>query len=370
MKNSDDPNTSKKILLLTKNIQKIRSISNFLENTGLAVEIATTFEQVQQLASKNYDFIIQIRDFTDSLNSIASRELMQKYFAQSAVYKINDPLLNPKLTEDLLKIAISNIGKPLSLQTHEAPTVQEEESTSLAPIDNEPSEWVPNVPLFPEINNRVEDLNIASKNILFSLQEQIIESDIERNISSNDYLNIAMVKIFDSTHEGCFLMAIPERVEHDVFLKQLDKLKSLFSKNLGSSINIEIVEEKIRKEVYDDLKKTSQKVIEGDFEGQDLLVSFFKMPSDRVNSFETVVKNEMCLVEVQEWWSKVPLPVNAYIFLELNNKKILYIRNGQAVPNDLSARLNAKSHNHLWIEERELHKYKQFHYIMSLPLAL
>lgn len=368
MKQSDDHNTSKKILLLTKNIQKIRSISNFLENKGLAVEIATTFEQVQQLASKSYDFVIQIRDFTDSLNSIASRELIQKYFAKSAVYKINDPLLNPKLTEDLLKIAISNIGKSIPQQMPEAPL--KEENTSSAHLDNEAFEWIPNIPLFPDVNHRVEDLNMASKNILFSLQEQIVETDIERNISSNDYLNMAMVKIFDLTHEGCFLMAIPERVEHDTFLKQIDKLKNLFSKNLGSSINIEVVEEKIRKEVYDDLKKSSQKVIEGDFEGQDLLVSFFKMPSDRVISFETVVKNEMCLVEVEEWWSKVPLPVNAYIFLELNNKKILYIRNGQAVPNDLSARLNAKSHNHLWIEEKELHKYKQFHYIMSLPQAL
>lgn len=364
MEKLETTNMTKKILLLTKNIEKIRSISIFLENKGFAVEIATSLEQVQQLSARPYAFSIQIRDFIESFQPSA-RESIKKYLAHIPMYKINDPLLNPKLAEDLLKIAISNIGKL-------DPAELEKAQPDLLPIDEEQAsniDLLPNISQFQDINHHVNNLDLVAKNILFTLEEQMTKTSTIENLSSNDYLNIAMVKVFDPNNEGCFLLAIPERVDSELFDKQIEKLHRVFSKQLGASIKIEIIEEKVRKEVYDDIKRSSQKVIEGHFDGQDLLVSFFKLPAEKVKNFETIIKNEMCLVEVEQWWSKVPLPVNAYIFLELNNKKILYIRNGQAVPNDLSERLNAKSQNHLWIEERELHKYKQFRYLMSLSIA-
>lgn len=367
----------KKILLLTRNIEKIRSVSNFLENKGFSVEIATSVEQVEQLAIRPYSFAIQVKDFTDFFTTTSNLEKLKQTLAHIPTYKINDPLLNSKLTEDLLKIAISNIGKKphYLIDAAEGPHNNQEvlldDTSELVELEiDDKTLMIPNAPHFQDINHHVENLDHTSKNILFSISEIMLEKNLDDKISSNDYLNLATVKIYDPSSEGCFLIAIPEGLDRDIFIKQVEKIQKLISAHIGSNINIEIVEEKIKKEVYDSIKKSSKKVMEGDFEGQDLLISFFKMPSEKVKSFETVIKNEMCLIEVEDWWSKIPLPVNAYIFLELNNRKILYIRHGQAAPSDLSERLNAKSQNHLWIEEKELHKYKQIRYIMSLPLAV
>lgn len=187
----------------------------------------------------------------------------------------------------------------------------------------------------------------------------------EVNIGHNDELEIFYFKKCDFEHEFYYIFAMPGGA-----VQSLDKVKKI----LRNLIDLDASEEKLishlgfklSKFCFEETSKNAKHKLEGQVQGQDLYFSYVVSPLVKNNGLELKVKNKMCSVQIQDWWSHMPIPVNMFIYLELNNKIILYLRRGAILSSQDMKVLKRKTYGNMWIEASDVKKYFQLQSIMSL----
>lgn len=148
--------------------------------------------------------------------------------------------------------------------------------------------------------------------------------------------------------------------------KGLRTVRSLIDLNSNDENLIGHFEHQILKNNYDIAFKNAQFRLDGSANGQEVCFSYVTTPHHKDDNFQMCIKNEMCNVRIEAWWCHMPLPVNMFIYLELNNKRILYLKKGENFSGDDMAKLKEKSLDSLWIETKDMHKYFQVQSVMSL----
>lgn len=186
----------------------------------------------------------------------------------------------------------------------------------------------------------------------------------EVDMDHDDELDIFYFKKCDFENEFYYIFALP-RAD-----KKIDQAKKV----LRNLIDLDVSEEKLishlgfkfTKLCFEETSKSAKQKIEGQVQGYDLYFSYFVSPIVKSNNLELKVKNDMCSVQVQDWWGRMPIPVNMFIYLELNNRIILYLRRGSILSIEDMTTLKNKTYGNLWIEAKDMNKYFQLQSVMSL----
>lgn len=183
------------------------------------------------------------------------------------------------------------------------------------------------------------------------------------DLSPNQHLEILYFKQCTSENEFFYLFGMPN-IENklDVASKSIAKLIDL---KIEDESAIQHLGHSILKSNYDQIFQKAKVRIEGRAFGHEVCFSCVSTPIVKDDDFNLKIKNEMCNVKIEDWWFHIPVPVNIFIFLELNNKKILYLRSGTQLSEDSVLKLKGKPNESFWIEVKDMHKYFKLQSIMS-----
>lgn len=184
------------------------------------------------------------------------------------------------------------------------------------------------------------------------------------NIASEDELEIFYFKKCDFENEFYYIFALP--CEEQKIAQTRNLLRNLIDLDASEEKFIFHLGFKFTKLCFEETSKSAKQKLEGQVQGHDMYFSYFVSPLVKNNNLELKVKNEMCSVQVQDWWSRMPIPVNMFIYLELNNRIILYLRRGSILSREDMTTLKNKVYGNLWIEAKDMNKYFQLQSVMNL----
>lgn len=79
--------------------------------------------------------------------------------------------------------------------------------------------------------------------------------------------------------------------------------------------------------------------------------------------------SEHSYVPIEPWWVISPLPCKAYLSLDKNNKKILFIHEGEKLRTEAFTRFAKRFYSHLAIEKKDREKFLEYRRRLSLTLS-
>lgn len=86
-------------------------------------------------------------------------------------------------------------------------------------------------------------------------------------------------------------------------------------------------------------------------------------------SDEIFDEGDHSFVPIEYWWVQNPMPCKAYLSLEKNEKKILFIHEGERLRSEAFDRFMGKYYSHLAIEKKDKVKFLEYRKLLSLQDA-
>lgn len=358
---------SKRISIVCRNVESVNHLVHYLTNEGMQVEVETSpFVLHKKFKSTPPGFVLISNEHANPANAIEGQNfvdyLQKKYkvpvlsFKEMTLSRIRTPLTpreaapenedekrQRKLDEEHSSNEVQRLAKEIQAYREEfARTLENpksEESLLHDPYDG-----------LPERLTSLLSSQIDKKTLQFEEQDQ---------------LKVITLRVHQKNESGCFLFALPLRDEKS-FQITLSHLKTLIQMESGQELEFEASQHIIHPRIYQQMEKNSLVSLEGTLQNQDFLMSYFARPSEVITDETLVEKAEMFVVPLEKWWTQIPLPFNSYLWLEKNNKKLLYIREGELMRLEAYERFQAAKSNRMWLTPDELQKYSHLRELLIL----
>lgn len=177
-------------------------------------------------------------------------------------------------------------------------------------------------------------------------------------VKDDDVLTLHACKVADPSGRGYFIFAFPVRSGEHQPDQALVILESRVREAAGEGALIEHVMEGVPARFFHELKSRSDEVIEGTLGDMDMILLYFRNRND-VAEPATKISDRNCLVPMEEWWCRLPLPCHTYVWLERNNKRILYVRPGDCMRVESFERFRRKGLEHLMVDANDFPHYRK-----------
>lgn len=202
---------------------------------------------------------------------------------------------------------------------------------------------------------------------IFALLEQRV---VKRQIALNpeEALQVHSYSVPDPEGKGAFVFAFPCT---DVigFQDTLLALENMIREQLGEGAAIENLVESVHKDFYQGLSSNADRVIQGTMDGCELLVAFFGHPTAAPAEGDTRLENGSWLVPVEEWWTQLPLPCQAFVWMEKNQRHVLYINSGARMRSESLTRFRTKGFMFLSVANGDYESFKKIRELARLVPA-
>jgi hypothetical protein len=192
----------------------------------------------------------------------------------------------------------------------------------------------------------------------------LVMNQISQQIEINDisFNEVEKIQVFsfcvqDPQGEGHFFFALPVKPDQKDTFDTIKKLATDITNSLGIDAKIENVSTKVNHSLFKDLQKKSDRAITGFFGSQEISVSYFEGSPARMEE-EISIKGSSFLVPVEQWWTHLALNFRAYLWLEKNNKKILYLKKGYPLSESALSKFKDFSVEKMMIHPDDLPMYK------------
>jgi hypothetical protein len=201
----------------------------------------------------------------------------------------------------------------------------------------------------------------CQEEIVKKLDEKISAAD--NKLHEKEKLSLLSLKVMDPDGLGYFMFFTEVSEGQNKESLQQELMESL-SGSSGADLVMEPVETAIHQQVFQKLKSNSDKVIDGYWGQQPMTILYYANAS--TNSLDQVTLTEDgYLVPVAEWWTKMPLLFDAYISLQVNQKKLLYLRRGDSFLERNIKKFSSSSQKIL-IKCEEFHAFEAMSQIANL----
>lgn len=314
----------KKITILCRNLERVRNVIDYLSNKGMTVDVETNPKGLINRHGKGPDYIFISKEFEAQFGE-AVKDLFKKKFSAVTV-----PFEEATVTPQSMGVLFEKFQK-----------------TS-------------------EVNDTLEAQQVSDH--LYQKLNELLKKVENSDLSDDTMLNLSSLRIFDPTTELSFVFAIPD-VDKELVDSVLRDLKSIIAENIGFNYDILHLDQKITLKDYKQLKKGSERSIQGTINGLEIAISVFQGQVSK-EELEVIGNADLCSVEIEEWWCKIPLPCHTYLWFEKNNKKVLYIKSGDLLSPGSHSRFNKMGQSKMYVDINEISKYMQLKYFMSLKSKL
>lgn len=199
-------------------------------------------------------------------------------------------------------------------------------------------------------------LSSKSEQVFRLVKEAFVPGDVP--IVEEDVLTLHACKVADPTGRGYFVFAFPVRSGEHQPDQALVILESRVREAAGEGAVIENLMEAVPARFFRELKERSDEVVEGRLGDMEMVLLYFRNRDD-VAEPVTRLADDKCLIPIEEWWCRLPLPCHTYVWLERNNKRILYVRPGDCLRPESFERFRRKGLQHLMVEATDFPHYRR-----------
>ena len=346
---------TKRISVLCKNIDCVKAITEFLKSKGFEIFIEKNPGSFfQSLNSIKPGFVLISHEMNDDMGRVFPNFIHKKF---------NIPVL---LFHELGKTAaLSNaneaqspISAVKSVKQNKPEFIHEEIRSFQANYQRAMSKYVASAPSSAK-NQQKSERHVRQEKLMKKISDKI--KIAKHNLEQQDSLRISTMKVQDPNGQGFFLFVIPNQSNQSIFEKNLKQDLSLASE---PGVAVEGVRGSIGQDFYQSLISQSDKVLQGFWGSQAITVLYYAEAG--VSDLSNIsVSDGGYLVPVEDWWSRLPLTFNAHIFLKENNKKLLYIKQGDFFP-ECNLRLFQKLDCRIFVTGKDFQSFQAMAEIANL----
>jgi hypothetical protein len=216
----------------------------------------------------------------------------------------------------------------------------------------------------PSLNlPKVRSLRMTSRGVFEKLHTLF---DRKKPNAPSMNVQIASFKIRDPKGLGYFVFGIPIRKGGPASQSQIDEIQSFLKKSLSAEIEIQVMRESVKYGFFKDLRENSELSVSGEMQGLEMVALYFNNLSESNLQKEFSFNEQLALVPVEDWWMKLPLPCNTYIWLNKSGRKILYVRASARMSEQSYDRFQKKGVSHLSISLEDVPQFQGWRELISL----
>jgi hypothetical protein len=309
----------KSVTILCRNPEGSESLAEFLRQKGFAVSFEKLPGAFFQSISKSPPGIVMIsHEMNTQMGKVFPHFIYKKFkipvllFHEMAEKREASAANAVKNSSDAVRSASSNSPKEIH---EEIESLRESYKSSVQSV-------------FSELK---KSDSLTSQSRLKDQEKviQVLEKNLKlatNSLEEKEKLNLLSLKIIDPSGSGSFMFftEVPEG-ENKVDMQNV-LLKELHAQGMPEMV-MEPMDGAIGQDLYQKLKLNSNKVMQG-YCGEQAVIMLYFMNSE-VNSLDEVTISEKgYFVPVKEWWTKMPLLFDAYLYFSHKERKLLYLRKG------------------------------------------
>ena len=158
---------------------------------------------------------------------------------------------------------------------------------------------------------------------------------------------------------GAFIFSFPSGTDLEK-TESLEEVLTLIKAQLGTEPRFEVLTEKADAEMIKRLKNEADHVTSGTISGSGVVVAFIEnLPQDFSMQEQPQGENQW-LVPIEDWWSEIALPCEVKLWLEQNQRTVLYVRTGRKILNESVNRLKKAGVSQLCVPTESIQKFRDF----------
>lgn len=193
---------------------------------------------------------------------------------------------------------------------------------------------------------------------------QVIRETPEALQTPNE-IELSIYRLRSEAQGGYFVFAFPYN-KGDVFLEEtIDFLKKLLT-DKGETAPLEAIDKKISWDLFKNLTKNSDRTIMGFIENQEMIMSFFNGDFSAEGNSEIEFIKDRAMIEIEDWWTEIPLNFNAYLWLEKNQRKFIYVRKGDKLRQKSLERFKKMGYKKMAIKKDEIESYRRLKELFNI----
>lgn len=207
-----------------------------------------------------------------------------------------------------------------------------------------------------------------SESVLQRIKDAFEPRPVE--MAKDDVLTLHACRVSDPDGRGYFVFGFPARAGEDAdgLNEALLILESRVREAAGESAVIEHLVQGVPAPFFEEIRDRSDEVVSGKLGDHEMILLYFRN-REEIKTPETRPLPAEILVPVEEWWTRLPLPCSAYVWLELNDRKILYVRSGDRLRDESLERFRRKGCTHLAVEVDDFEHYLRIREIAMVAFA-
>lgn len=349
-----------RISILCANAENVTSMATFLSERGFTVEVSTTPSDYYAKLGEGAPGIALVSTQIDGMMAKMMPDFVNRRFGMPAILFQEDTSVpgQPDLTAMALNPGIFPMnGKDPVQLIHHIENLEEEYERRCKGLPPMPT---------PEAG---KPETLTSEGVFEVLRSAFAPTQIV--IKDDDVLTLHTCKVADPAGKGFFVFAFPVRNSETHLDQALLILETKIREVAGGDAQIEHFVKGVPAAFYRELMKNSDEIVTGMIGDCEMLLAYFKnRPEEREKVDEKFeVAGELSLVPMEEWWTRMPMPVHAYVWLQRNGKRILYVRPGHLLRKKSFDRFVQKGFMSMGIDTVDLETYKKIREIVHLSRA-
>ncbi len=209
------------------------------------------------------------------------------------------------------------------------------------------------------------DSGRAQEQIMHALKNVFEISEFK--LEKNEPLVLHTLRVSEGTTNEHFVFASPSRAQS--MAEALDVIQGCVKMVLGEdNSRLLRIDEGVQNWFFDELKSRADEALVGQLKGSEVCVLYFgdRAPVAEVSAKE--VTEGTFIVPMEEWWTYIALPCPAYLWLGLNERRILFVRAGQQMRIEAFDRLRARGYEILAVDGSRLTYYRQIREMVRVAI--
>lgn len=208
--------------------------------------------------------------------------------------------------------------------------------------------------------------NRSPDQILVRLKENLNLRDVL--LEAQDVLTLHSCKVSNAAGRGYFIFAFPVRDKDHQTAPSLETIKEIIGEVFGSQVQIEDLGLPVPEGFFSALLEGADELASGTLGPQELFLVYYRNKSD-VEEPEVRMIGDNFLIPMEEWWTRLPLPVHTYVYFERNQKRLLYIRPGSSLRREAFRRFQRKGFIFLAVDPVDFASYRKIRELVHVSNA-
>lgn len=205
-----------------------------------------------------------------------------------------------------------------------------------------------------------------SEDVLRLIRELLLEQEI--SVTSSDVISLHACKVSEPAGQGYFVFGFPARRGEADLTPAIEALEARIRETAGEDVVVEHFAQGVPANFFENIREHSDEIIAGTLSGVEMILLYFRNRKD-IEHPESKVQSENILVPIEAWWMNMPLPCSAYVWMQLNARKVLFVRSGDRMRAEAYERFTGRGHSHLAVSVDDFEHYLKIREIVHVALA-